>query len=67
MSQYKKLLDHKNWVGQTQKMSMGQKTGWANKLGEPNTKLGGPVPDRPTRSAATACSCLLHGRLCFKM
>ena len=30
------------------------KTGWANKLGGPNTKLGGPVPIRPTRSAATA-------------
>ena len=36
---------------------MSQKTGWAKKLGEPNTKLGGPVTGRLTRSAATAQQC----------
>ena len=35
----------KRWVG--------QKTLRANELGGPNTKLGRPVPSRPTRSAAT--------------
>ena len=40
MSQYNKLLDQ-------------TKTGWANKQSGPNTKLGGPVPNRPTRSATT--------------
>ena len=32
----------------------GPKNEWANKLGGPNTKLGKSVPNRPTRSAATA-------------
>ena len=41
-----------NLVGQTQKW-MGQKTWRANKLDGPNNELGGPVPGRPTRSAAT--------------
>ena len=40
-----------NLVGQTQKMDGSKHL--ANKLGGPNTKLGGPVPGRPTRSAAT--------------
>ena len=29
---------------------MGQKSEWARKLGRPNTKLGEPVPGRPTRT-----------------
>ena len=39
-------------MGETKKM--GKKTWRANKLGRPNTKLGGPVPGRPTLSAAIA-------------
>ena len=46
-----------NLVGQIQKS--GQKTWRANKLGGPNSKLGGPVPGRPTRSAVTAVVNLL--------
>ena len=41
-----------NLMGQTQKM-VGKKTWRANKLGEPNTKLGEPMHRRHTRSAAT--------------
>ena len=41
-------------MGQTQKNGGGELKTWrANKLGRPNTKLGGPVPGRPTRNAAT--------------
>ena len=32
---------------------MGQNTRWANKLGESNTKLDGPVPGRLILSAPT--------------
>ncbi len=44
-----------NLMGQTKK-SVGQQTWQAIKLGRPNTKLGGPVPSRPTSSATTAIS-----------
>ena len=39
---------------------MDQKTWRANKLGGPNTKLGGPVPGRPTRNAATDFNALVY-------
>ena len=45
-------MSAQNLMGQTQKM-VGKKTWRANKLGKPNTKLGGPMHRRPTRSAAT--------------
>ena len=58
MSQYNKLLDQKKLSGPNTKNVVGPKeTIWANKLGGPNIKLGGPVPGRPTSSAATAEWC----------
>ena len=41
-----------NLVGKTQKVGLPKDLG-ANKLGGLNTKLGGPMPGRPTHSAAT--------------
>ena len=53
---YKLLIFYKTTkqLGGSNKKKMGQKIGWANELGGPNTKLDGPVPSRPTHSTATA-------------
>ena len=53
MNQNNSLFDQKESGRAKHKNGVGQKTGWANKLGGLNTKLGGPVPGRPTCSAAT--------------
>ena len=44
-----KSLSYKKLMGHNTKNGWAQKICWANELGGPNTKVGGPVPGKPTR------------------